>query len=131
MQWGRYDGLGALIISPTRELAMQARAPPVALRCLQARLSSAGGCIWVAHYSGMRRKAGEKGGAACAVQIFDELRRVGKRHELSAGLLIGGKDVEEEAVRVGGAQAGVGGKGKSQAGCSGRRGAGPASRLAV
>jgi ATP-dependent RNA helicase DDX10/DBP4 len=56
-KWGRLDGLGALIISPTRELALQ---------------------------------------------IFEELRKVGKRHELSAGLLIGGKDVAEEASRVSG-----------------------------
>lgn len=55
-KWGHLDGLGALIISPTRELALQ---------------------------------------------IFEELRKVGKLHEFSAGLLIGGKDVGEEAVRVG------------------------------
>ena len=55
-KWGHLDGLGALIISPTRELALQ---------------------------------------------IFEELRKVGKLHEFSAGLLIGGKDVAEEAVRVG------------------------------
>ena len=33
-------------------------------------------------------------------QIFDELRKIGRRHELSAGLLIGGKDVKEEKARV-------------------------------
>ncbi|KAK9832102.1 hypothetical protein WJX81_007052 [Elliptochloris bilobata] len=55
LRWGRYDGLGALVISPTRELA---------------------------------------------VQIFNELRRVGARHDLSAGLLIGGKGVREEQERV-------------------------------
>ncbi|PSC73011.1 DEAD-box ATP-dependent RNA helicase 32 [Micractinium conductrix] len=54
-RWSRLDGLGALIISPTRELALQ---------------------------------------------IFDELRKIGRRHELSAGLLIGGKDVKEEKARV-------------------------------
>jgi len=56
-KWGPLDGLGALVISPTRELALQ---------------------------------------------IFEELRKVGKRHELSAGLLIGGKDVREEADCVAG-----------------------------
>ena len=55
LKWGRLDGLGALIISPTRELAMQ---------------------------------------------IFDELRKVGARHDLSAGLLIGGKNVKEERERI-------------------------------
>lgn len=57
LKWGRLDGLGALIISPTRELAMQ---------------------------------------------IFEELRKVGQRHDLSAGLLIGGKNVREEQDRVNG-----------------------------
>lgn len=33
-------------------------------------------------------------------QIFDELRKVGRRHDFSAGLLIGGKDVKEEQARV-------------------------------
>ncbi|KAL3133940.1 hypothetical protein ABBQ32_008387 [Trebouxia sp. C0010 RCD-2024] len=55
LKWGPLDGLGALIISPTRELAMQ---------------------------------------------IFDELRKMGKKHEFSAGLLIGGKKVKEEQARV-------------------------------
>lgn len=49
------DGIGALIISPTRELALQ---------------------------------------------IFDELRKIGKHHSISAGLLIGGKSAEEEAKFV-------------------------------
>jgi ATP-dependent RNA helicase DDX10/DBP4 len=56
-RWGRLDGLGALVISPTRELALQ---------------------------------------------IFDTLRRVGARHELSAALLVGGRGVAEEAARVAG-----------------------------
>lgn len=56
MQWGAMDSVGAIIISPTRELA---------------------------------------------IQIFDELRKVGKHHSLSGGLLIGGrKDVESEKGRV-------------------------------
>ncbi|KAJ1982479.1 ATP-dependent RNA helicase dbp4 [Dimargaris xerosporica] len=50
-RWSRVDGLGALIISPTRELA---------------------------------------------IQIFDVLRRIGGHHEFSAGLIIGGKEFEEE-----------------------------------
>lgn len=57
LRWGPLDGLGALVISPTRELALQ---------------------------------------------IFDELRKVGRRHEFSAGLLIGGKDLAEEADLVAG-----------------------------
>ena len=56
LRWSPLDGLGAIIISPTRELAMQ---------------------------------------------IFEELRVVGEQHDLSAGLLIGGKDVQQEASRVG------------------------------
>ena len=49
------DGLGALIISPTRELALQ---------------------------------------------IFQVLRQVGATHSFSAGLLIGGKDLNSEKLRV-------------------------------
>lgn len=54
--WTSLDGLGALIISPTRELA---------------------------------------------IQIFQVLRDVGKKHTFSAGLLIGGKDLKQEQERVG------------------------------
>ncbi|KAJ1782114.1 ATP-dependent RNA helicase dbp4, partial [Coemansia sp. RSA 2399] len=49
--WTHLDGLGALVISPTRELA---------------------------------------------VQIFEVLRKIGRYHSFSAGLVIGGKRVEEE-----------------------------------
>ncbi len=57
-RWGRLDGLGALVLSPTRELAMQ---------------------------------------------IFEELRRVGCRHAFSAGMLIGGKNIKAERDVVNGA----------------------------
>lgn len=55
-KWGPYDGLGALVISPTRELA---------------------------------------------IQIFEVLRKIGRAHSFSAGLVIGGKDVKTEAERLG------------------------------
>lgn len=55
-RWTEYDGLGALIISPTRELA---------------------------------------------VQIFEVLRKIGRHHTFSAGLVIGGKNLREEAERLG------------------------------
>lgn len=54
-QWTSMDGLGALIISPTRELAYQ---------------------------------------------TFEVLRKVGKNHEFSAGLVIGGKDLQTESERI-------------------------------
>ncbi|KAF4521440.1 hypothetical protein B566_EDAN010597 [Ephemera danica] len=54
-QWTGLDGLGALIITPTRELAFQ---------------------------------------------IFETLRKVGKHHEFSAGLIIGGKDLKFESKRM-------------------------------
>ncbi|KAF5235563.1 hypothetical protein FAUST_6982 [Fusarium austroamericanum] len=54
-QWTEFDGLGALIISPTRELA---------------------------------------------AQIFEVLRKVGTKHSFSAGLVIGGKSLKEEAERL-------------------------------
>uniref|UniRef100_UPI003AAABF77 probable ATP-dependent RNA helicase DDX10 n=1 Tax=Centroberyx gerrardi TaxID=166262 RepID=UPI003AAABF77 len=54
-QWTAMDGLGALIISPTRELAYQ---------------------------------------------TYEVLRKVGKNHEFSAGLIIGGKDLKNESERI-------------------------------
>ncbi|KAJ5388804.1 ATP-dependent RNA helicase dbp4 [Penicillium cosmopolitanum] len=55
-QWTEYDGLGALILSPTRELA---------------------------------------------IQIFEVLRKVGRYHGFSAGLVIGGRSLREEQDRLG------------------------------
>ncbi|GES62143.1 ATP-dependent RNA helicase dbp4 [Aspergillus terreus] len=55
-QWAEHDGLGALILSPTRELA---------------------------------------------IQIFEVLRKVGRYHHFSAGLVIGGKSLKEEQERLG------------------------------
>lgn len=54
-QWTEHDGLGALILSPTRELA---------------------------------------------IQIFEVLRKVGRNHTFSAGLVIGGKPLQEERERL-------------------------------
>ncbi|XP_060626974.2 probable ATP-dependent RNA helicase DDX10 [Anolis sagrei] len=54
-QWTSTDGLGVLVISPTRELAYQ---------------------------------------------TFEVLRKVGKNHDFSAGLVIGGKDLKQEADRI-------------------------------
>lgn len=55
-QWAEHDGLGALVISPTRELA---------------------------------------------IQIFEVLRKIGRYHTFSAGLVIGGKSLREEQERLG------------------------------
>ncbi|KAK5952022.1 ATP-dependent RNA helicase dbp4 [Knufia fluminis] len=55
-RWTEFDGLGALILSPTRELA---------------------------------------------IQIFEVLRKVGRNHAFSAGLVIGGKSLQEERERLG------------------------------
>ncbi|KAF5858866.1 ATP-dependent RNA helicase dbp4 [Aspergillus alliaceus] len=55
-QWAEHDGLGALILSPTRELA---------------------------------------------IQIFEVLRKIGRYHTFSAGLIIGGKSLKEEQERLG------------------------------
>ncbi|KAJ7320155.1 hypothetical protein JRQ81_019666 [Phrynocephalus forsythii] len=54
-QWTSVDGMGVLIISPTRELAYQ---------------------------------------------TFEVLRKVGKNHDFSAGLIIGGKDLKQESSRI-------------------------------
>lgn len=56
LKWGPMDGLGAVVISPTRELA---------------------------------------------VQTFTALRDIGKYHNFSAGLVIGGKPLKEERDRLG------------------------------
>lgn len=53
--WSETDGLGAIIITPTRELAYQ---------------------------------------------IFETLRHVGRKHDYSAGLVIGGKDLAAERKRL-------------------------------
>jgi len=53
--WSPEDGMGAMIISPTRELALQ---------------------------------------------TYEVLRKIGKKHDFSAGLIIGGKDLEEEQQRI-------------------------------
>jgi ATP-dependent RNA helicase DDX10/DBP4 len=55
-KWTDLDGLGALILSPTRELA---------------------------------------------IQTYDVLRKIGRKHNFSAGLVIGGKDLKEEQSRIG------------------------------
>lgn len=55
-KWTEHDGLGALILSPTRELA---------------------------------------------IQIFEVLRKIGRYHTFSAGLVIGGKSLQEERERLG------------------------------
>ncbi|CAF9917670.1 ATP-dependent RNA helicase dbp4 [Imshaugia aleurites] len=55
-RWTELDGLGALILSPTRELA---------------------------------------------IQIFEVLRKIGRYHTFSAGLVIGGKSLKEERERLG------------------------------
>lgn len=55
-KWNIFDGLGALVLSPTRELSMQ---------------------------------------------IFEVLRSVARKHTISAGLVIGGKDFESEREKVG------------------------------
>ena len=54
-KWTEYDGLGALILSPTRELA---------------------------------------------IQIFEVLRKIGRYHSFSAGLVIGGKSLRDERERL-------------------------------
>lgn len=54
-RWTEFDGLGALILSPTRELA---------------------------------------------IQIFEVLRKIGRHHAFSAGIVIGGKSLQEEQERL-------------------------------
>jgi ATP-dependent RNA helicase DDX10/DBP4 len=70
-KWGATDGLGALIVSPTRELVSPHRLGVVyELIFLQ------------------------------AVQIFEVLRSIGPFHSFSAGLVIGGKNLKDESERL-------------------------------
>jgi len=71
VKWGPQDGLGALIISPTRELV----------------------CVPSPHltYSSTSSQA---------VQIFEVLRSIGGYHSFSAGLIIGGKNLKDERDRL-------------------------------
>lgn len=72
-KWGPQDGLGALIISPTRELV--------------SRLV----CLFTILHMPMPEQA---------VQIFEVLRSIGGYHSFSAGLVIGGKNLKDERDRL-------------------------------
>lgn len=72
-KWGPQDGLGALVISPTRELVI----PPSLLDCSSLTSHS-----------------------FQAVQIFEVLRSIGGYHSFSAGLVIGGKNIQDERERL-------------------------------
>ncbi|CAE6506005.1 unnamed protein product [Rhizoctonia solani] len=71
-KWGPQDGLGALVISPTRELASSC------LVLLPAKLLT----------------------SRQAIQIFDVLCAIGGYHTFSAGLVIGGKNLKDERDRL-------------------------------
>lgn len=73
-KWGPADGLGALIISPTRELVSTTRP------------------FFLCEY---RLLIVPK-----AVQIFEVLRSIGGYHSFSAGLVIGGKNLKDERDRL-------------------------------
>lgn len=74
-KWGPQDGLGALIISPTRELVRLPNLRPFA------------------HFLTLFLRSQ-------AVQIFEVLRSIGGYHSFSAGLVIGGKNLKDERERL-------------------------------
>jgi superfamily II DNA/RNA helicase len=89
--------VGALVISPTRELAMQIFDT---LRCAARALLRA-----------RARCAGKPFGAApclltrrAPLHLYNPRSKCAKQHAFSAGLLIGGKDVEYERQKVNGTQ---------------------------
>ena len=69
------DGLGAVVISPTRELAVQT--------------------------FNQLRDIGERLCLACIRSVIADPSYVGKYHSFSAGLVIGGKPLKEERDRLG------------------------------
>lgn len=76
-RWGPQDGLGALVISPTRELVRShgLMMPTICHRADDVRSPQ-------------------------AVQIFEVLRKIGGHHQFSAGLVIGGKNLKDEQDRL-------------------------------
>ena len=88
-RWSRVDGLGAVVISPTRELALQIFD---VLRTL-------------GHRHAVARRTPSQTLPAARGSLPDCLAAVEKptpphSHTLSAGLVIGGKDKAEEAARI-------------------------------
>jgi ATP-dependent RNA helicase DDX10/DBP4 len=77
LRWSPADGVGAIVISPTRELAMQIFDT---LRCAPLLPQA------------LPQKAAADNAAA--------RRKFAKNHSFSAGLLIGGKDVDYEKEKV-------------------------------
>lgn len=78
LRWSNMDGLGALVISPTRELALQI-------------------------FDELRKARGSQHASvpeALVLNVAFVPPQVGKNHSFSAGLLIGGKDVQAEADRI-------------------------------
>ena len=77
-RWSKLDGLGGLVISPTRELVRRTQYICAVMSAM---------CVLTS--SGLQ-----------ALQIFEVLRVVGREHIFSAGLIIGGKDVRGEQERI-------------------------------
>jgi len=88
-KWTNQDGLGALVISPTRELvSVCLLSEDFSLLLLDHPLNVTAFCAL---------------SVLCvmqAVQIFEVLRKAGAKHSFSAGLIIGGKDLKSEQERL-------------------------------
>lgn len=89
-RWGPQDGLGALVISPTRELVSSAHCSRLRLTP-KSTLASPRFVAYVAHIAFPPPQA---------IQIFEVLRKIGPYHSFSAGLVIGGKNLKDEMDRL-------------------------------
>eukprot|EP00955_Chlamydomonas_euryale_P053651 355556-Chlamydomonas_euryale.AAC.8 len=114
MRWTRRDGLGALVLTPTRELALQIfeelkKVGDGTWRGLRRgkqifeefKRLGAGGRRWRWVKTHEHNYPGVKSHECSSPGVIGDCRSVGQHHDMSAGLLIGGKDVKAEQASVG------------------------------
>jgi len=104
-KWGPQDGLGALVISPTRELVSSASPSPSKL--IFSFTSSTTPLFASGEDTRLLRSSSRSSNELTflsflpqAIQIFEVLRKIGPYHSFSAGLVIGGKNLKDEMDRL-------------------------------
>lgn len=90
-KWSASQGLGALVITPTRELAYQIYEVLKKVRNCSSRSSSSPAVS-------LRRLPDH---SLCNLNIvYPNIQQIGCKHDFSAGLVIGGKSIDEERGRL-------------------------------